>query len=109
MYDVMLVVMDAVVFTFWGWCLYRFCGCFLVLRRLGHRDGDRLRAGKSFFRNGWPMWCFWTGWKWLVSMFTETDYDTVRLLLRTIVVYGALFLFLWVFYEGRRGALLFLL
>lgn len=107
MYDVMLVVMDAVVFTFWGWCLYRFCGCFLVLRRLGHRDGDRLRAGKSFFRNGWPMWCFWTGWKWLVSMFTETDYDTVRLLLRTIVVYGALFLFLWVFYEGRRGALLF--
>lgn len=53
------------------------------------------------------MWCFWTGWKWLVSMFTETDYDTVRLLLRTIVVYGALFLFLWVFYEGRRGALLF--
>lgn len=107
MYDVMLVVMDAVVFTFWGWCLYRFCGCFLVLRRLGHRDGGRLRAGKSFFRNGWPMWCFWTGWKWLVSMFTETDYDTVRLLLRTIVVYGALFLFLWVFYEGRRGALLF--
>lgn len=111
MYEVMLTVMDAVVFSFWGWCLYRFCGSFLVLRRLKSRE-ETVRpvpaeSRRSFFKNGWPMWCFWTGWKWLVSIFTETDYNTVHLLLRTVVVYGALFLFLWVFYEGRRGTLLF--
>lgn len=107
MYDAVLVIMDIVVFSFWGWCLYRFCGSFLVLRRLGHKEGNSARTGKSFLGNGWPMWCFWSMWKWLVSLLKETDYNTVRLLLQTIIVYGALLLFLCVFYEGRRGALLF--
>ncbi len=107
MYDAALVIMDIVVFSFWGWCLYRFCGSFLVLRRLGRRSGDSVPDGKSFLKNGWSMWCFWTVWKWLASLLTETDYNTLHLLLQTVIVYGALFLFLRIFYEGRRGALLF--
>lgn len=107
MYDAVLVLMDIVLFSFWGWCLYRFCGSFLVLRQPARKGGESPQAGKSFFRNGWPMWCFWTVWKWLVSLLKETDYNTVRMLLQTVIVYGALLLFLCAFYEGRRGALLF--
>lgn len=113
MYDVMLVVMDAVVFSFWGWCLYRFCGSFLVLRGPGRKrrretGGNVPPMGRrSFFRNGWPMWCFWAVWKWLHGLLIESDYNSVHTLFRTLLLYGVLFLFLSVFYEGRQGALLF--
>lgn len=113
MYDVMLAVMDAVVFSFWGWCLYRFCGSFLILRAWGSKrrrgTGEAVfpeRTG-SFFQNGWPMWLFWTVWKWIHGLLTESDYNSIHALFRTILLYGALLLFLCVFYEGRRGALLF--
>lgn len=113
MYEVMIVVMDGVVSCFWGWCLYRFCGGFLVLRVRGSkRKKDTGEAvlpedRRSFFRNGWPIWCFWVVWRWLFGMLVEVDYDSVHSLLRTGVVYGVLFLFLRIFYEGRRGALFF--
>ena len=119
MYEAALWAMDAAVCLFWGWCLYRFCGSFLILRPLfsrgkRRRGGIEERAGeepsgggKSFLGNGWPIWCFWTVWKWLHSLSAGTDYDSVRMLLRTALLYGALFLFLYVFYVGGRGALLF--
>ena len=113
MYDVTLVVMDAVVYSFWGWCLYRFCGSFLVLREPGHRrrkeTGQTVSpmSRRSFFRNGWPLWCFWAVWKWLHGLLTDSEYNSVHTLFRTFLLYGILFLFLRVLYEGRRGALLF--
>lgn len=113
MYDVILAVMDVVVYSFWGWCLYRFCGSFLVRRKPGHirrkETGETASpmSRRSFFRNGWPMWCFWAVWKWLHGLLTDSDYNSMHTLFRTLLLYGVLFLFLYVFYEGRRGALLF--
>lgn len=113
MYDVMLVVMDVVVYSFWGWCLYRFCGSFLVRREPGHKQRKESEETVSpmsrriFFRNGWPLWCFWAVWKWLHDLLTDSDYSSVHALFRTLLLYGMLFLFLCVLYEGRRGALLF--
>ncbi|MDE5590524.1 MAG: GHKL domain-containing protein [Acetatifactor sp.] len=113
MYDVILAAMDVVVYSFWGWCLYRFCGCFLVRKKPGHKR--RKETGEIvtpisrnfFFRNAWPLWCFWAVWKWLHDLLTDSDYNSVHTLLRTLLLYGTLFLFLRVLYEGRRGALLF--
>lgn len=102
MYETALLVMDAAVYLFWGWCLYRFCGNFLTLRRKVPAKGKG-----SFLKNGWPMWCFWAVWKGLHDLLTEADYNSVRMLLRTALLYGVLLLFLYVFYEGGRGALLF--
>lgn len=113
MYEVILTVMDVVVYSFWGWCLYRFCGSFLVRRKLKNKrrkdTGETVSpmSRRSFFRNGWPLWCFWTVWKWLYDLLTDSDYNSVHTLFRTFLLYGILFLFLRVLYEGRRGALLF--
>lgn len=113
MYNALLTALDVVVYTFWSGCLSRFCGSFLTLRRFfGRREGDSAENAppegrKAVCRNGWPMWCFWFAGKWLIGLFTETDYNTVHMLLRTASLYGALFVFLCIFYEGRRGALLF--
>lgn len=113
MYEVILAVMDVVVYSFWGWCLYRFCGSFLIRRKLRNKrredTGETVSpmSRRSFFRNGWPLWCFWAVWKWLHDLLTDSDYNSVYTLIRTFLLYGILFLFLHVLYEGRRGALLF--
>ncbi|MCM1193068.1 MAG: GHKL domain-containing protein [Butyrivibrio sp.] len=123
MADGMLTAMDAVVFVLWGWCLYRFCGGFLTLkarRRQTGRDAGAKEAGRkaggdggvrpgriNSLRNGWPMWCFWVAWKELFTLLVETDFDTVHSLIRTALTYGGLLLFLRIFYQGRRGTLLF--
>ncbi len=123
MRDMVLVSMDAVVFVLWGWCLYRFCGSFLTLKAWGgrrHREAGTNEAGRKaagkrilrssqagFLRNGLPMWCFWVVWKGLFALLVEADYNSVHSLIRTALTYGVLFLFLRLFYEGRRGMLLF--
>lgn len=113
MYNALLIVLDVIVYSFWSGCLGRFCGSFLTLRRpSGRREGasggKRLpEARQAAWRNVWPMCCFWFAGKWLLGLFTVTNYNTVYMLLRTASLYGALFVFLCIFYEGRRGALLF--
>lgn len=112
MYEGILAALDAAVSILWGWCLYRFCGSFLVLKaRPGKRrpgmEGSVPAGNRVFFKNGWPIWCFWSAWKWLFGLLMEADYDSLHSLLRTALLYGALFLFLRLFYEGGRGALLF--
>lgn len=113
MYDVLLIVMDVIVYSFWSGCLSRFCGSFLTLRKpFWQQDGGAGAAApaegrKGVWRNGWPMWCFWFAEKWLFGLFPVTNYNTAYMLLRTAALYGVLFVFLRIFYEGRRGALLF--
>ncbi|MCM1057558.1 MAG: ATP-binding protein [Firmicutes bacterium] len=123
MADGMLMALDVVVFVLWGWCLYRFCGGFLTLKAWGGRRGEdagakeagrkaagdgSLESGRvKFLRNGWPIWCFWVVWKELFTLLVETDLDTVHSLIRTALTYGVLLLFLRIFYQGRRGTLLF--
>lgn len=113
MYEKVFLAMDAVVFIVWGWCLYRFCGSFLIRRQWGgKRDKDVAEPvlpedRGRFLKNGWLMWCFWSVWKWLFGLLAETDFDSLHSLLRTFLVYGVLFLFLRLFYEGGRGAMLF--
>lgn len=113
MYNVLLTVMDIIVYSFWSGCLSRFCGSFLTLKRHScRREGGAgaktpPEGRKEIWRNGCPMWCFWFAGKWLFGLFTVTNYNTAYMLLRTALLYGALFVFLCVFYEGRRGALLF--
>ena len=113
MYNSMLEVTDVAVNFLWGWCLCSFCGIFLTLRRpAGMRGRDAgeavsLKGRGSFLRNGWPMWCFWALLKWLSGRLTDPGYNTGFMLLRTILLYAVLFLFLCIFYEGRHGALIF--
>jgi len=115
-YDVVIEIMDAVMILFWGWCLCRFCGTFLELKRPPGRKRKTERAvsesfARSPFRNGWPVWCFWVVVRWLAGHLEALDlmlnYDTGLMLLKTLLLYGVLYLFLRIFYEGRRGALPF--
>lgn len=109
MYNVMLEIMEVAVDLFWGWCLCCFCGRFLRLKRMKEAPAAQTPAGK-LFRNGWPVWGFWAVLKWLMGHIAEPaalEFYTGSMIVRTILVYGALYLFLRIFYEGRRGALLF--
>lgn len=112
MYNVVLEIMDVAVDLFWGWCLCRFCGRFLQLKPLKVKDANTAcRGHERVLRNGWPMWCFWTALKWLSGHIeapgSGLNHDTGFMLIKTFLLYGALYLFLRIFYEGRRGALLF--
>ncbi len=116
MYDVVIEIMDAVMIFFWGWCLCRFCGTFLELKRLPGRNREAEGAVSGNFvrsplKNGWPVLCFWVVLKWLTGHLETPDsmwnYDNGFMLLKTLLLYGVLYLFLRIFYKGRRGALPF--
>lgn len=110
MYNAILEIMDVMVDLLWGWCLCSFCGSFLRLKSL--KDANAARPGRPrLFRNGWPMCFFWAVLRWLTGHITVPDpninYDTGFLLIKTVLIYGILYVFFRIFYEGRRGALLF--
>lgn len=110
MYNAILEVMDVTVDLLWGWCLCSFCGSFLRLKSL--KDANAARPGRPrFLRNEWPMCLFWAVLRWLTGHIEVWDsnmnFETGILLFRTILSYGILYIFLRIFYEGRRGALLF--
>lgn len=109
MYNAILEIVEVAVDLFWGWCLCCFCGRFLRLKRM--KDANAARTpSRKLFRNGWPMWFFWAVLKWLMGHMAEPAaivYDTGAMIVKNMLLYGALYLFLRIFYEGRRGALLF--
>ena len=109
MYEVILEIMDVAVNLVWGWCLCSFFGSFLRLKT--RKDGDSASPRRwRLLRNEWPV-CFWVALKWLTGHIESSDpnlnYNALFMLLKTFLVYGILYVFLRIFYEGRRGALLF--
>lgn len=99
MYELLLNGMDICLTLFWGYCLCFFYGSLLHGRYRGRKELKRMLSFLLCF--------FWLCWKLLLDRLVETDFDTSRMLLKTVLLYGGLFLFTVLFFEGRGGSLIY--
>lgn len=91
---------DWIFLIFRGYCLFFFYGNFL------HR-----RGGKGSRRDFVWLWLFFVVVKRILDRLTESvgieGYSDGRMILKLVVLYGALFLATCFFFEGKRGFLAF--
>lgn len=113
MYNILAEIMDIGLTMCWACCLCYFYGEFLHLKcaASGKEDAGTAFRGKKtgiFWKNSWPLWCFWIAERLLLNRLILSEYSSFKMLGKFLLLYGSLFLFTCLCYKGKRSTVLFL-